>query len=119
MLYGMFYGMLGFSENLPLIMLLVGFVSGDSHENFPVGHPSWKCSRLNSLNFGVLMELEASEFSKGRVQYGGGHVHIRHIIPSSLVDVGCYNQPPLGSDDLVGTLTPYCRVCHILVSTPS
>ncbi|RXH75266.1 hypothetical protein DVH24_029987 [Malus domestica] len=25
----------------------------------------------------------------------GGHVHIRHITPSPLVNVGCYNPPPL------------------------
>ncbi|CAL2239247.1 unnamed protein product [Prunus armeniaca] len=33
--------------------------------NFSVGHPSWNCSSLNSLNFGVLIESEASEFPKG------------------------------------------------------
>ncbi|CAL2262913.1 unnamed protein product [Prunus armeniaca] len=26
---------------------------------------------------------------------GGGHVHIRHITPSPLVNVGCYNPLPL------------------------
>ncbi|RXH70498.1 hypothetical protein DVH24_013244 [Malus domestica] len=44
-----------------------GFVSGNSHENFPVGHPSWECSRPNSLNFGVLTESEASELPKGLI----------------------------------------------------
>ncbi|KAM2988362.1 hypothetical protein FF2_002457 [Malus domestica] len=33
-----------------------GFVSGNSHENFPMGHSSWDYSHANSLNFGVLME---------------------------------------------------------------
>ena len=36
------------------------------------------------------MEPEASEFPKNLMLYGGGHVHIRHITLSSLVDVGCY-----------------------------
>ncbi|RXH83171.1 hypothetical protein DVH24_003669 [Malus domestica] len=40
-------------------------VSRNSHENFPVGHPSWDCSRVNSLNFVVLMEPKASELPKG------------------------------------------------------
>ena len=44
-----------------------GFVFGNSHENFPVGHPSKECSCPNSLNFGVSMEPEASEFAKGLV----------------------------------------------------
>ncbi|CAL9001187.1 unnamed protein product [Prunus brigantina] len=35
--------------------------------NFLVGHPSWDCSSPNSLNFGVLMESEASELPKGLV----------------------------------------------------
>ncbi|RXH84811.1 hypothetical protein DVH24_040159 [Malus domestica] len=26
------------------------FVSENSHENFPMGHPSWDCSWANSLN---------------------------------------------------------------------
>ncbi|RXI02027.1 hypothetical protein DVH24_015376 [Malus domestica] len=42
------------------------------------------------------MESEASEFPKGLMLYGGGHVHIRHITPSSLVHVECYNSPPFG-----------------------
>ncbi|RXH88842.1 hypothetical protein DVH24_000441 [Malus domestica] len=36
-----------------------GFVYGNSHENFPVGHP-WDCSRANSLNLRVPTEPEAS-----------------------------------------------------------
>ncbi|CAN6559919.1 unnamed protein product [Malus baccata var. baccata] len=67
-----------------------GFVSGNSDENFLVGHSSWYYSCPNSLNFGVSMEPEASEFPKGLVLYGGGHVHIRHITHSPLVDMGCY-----------------------------
>ncbi|KAM1648698.1 hypothetical protein ACFX2K_010066 [Malus domestica] len=41
------------------------------------------------------LEPEVSELLKGLVLYGGGHVHIRHITPSPLVDVGCYNPPSL------------------------
>ncbi|CAN6540847.1 unnamed protein product [Malus baccata var. baccata] len=41
-----------------------GFVSGNSYENFLVGHPLWDCSRANSFNFGVPMEPEASELQK-------------------------------------------------------
>ncbi|RXH82889.1 hypothetical protein DVH24_003387 [Malus domestica] len=58
--------------------------------NFPVGHPSWECSRVNFFNFRDPMEPKASELLKCLVLYGGGHVHIRHITPSPLVDVGCY-----------------------------
>ena len=43
------------------------------------------------------MEPKANEFPKCLVLNGGGHVHIRHITPSSLVDVGCYNPPSLGA----------------------
>ncbi|CAN6677145.1 unnamed protein product [Malus baccata var. baccata] len=69
-----------------------GFVSGNSHENFPVGHPSWDCSHMISLNFRVTMESETSELPKCLVLYGGGHVHIKHITPSPLVDVRCYTD---------------------------
>ncbi|RXH78975.1 hypothetical protein DVH24_034182 [Malus domestica] len=69
------------------------FALGPGHTlmNFLVDHPCWDCSRSNSLNFGVIMEFEASESPKCLVLYGGGHVHIRQITPSPLVDVGCYN----------------------------
>ncbi|CAL8085158.1 unnamed protein product [Prunus armeniaca] len=50
--------------------------------NFPVGHPSWDYYSLNSLNFRVPMESEASEHPKGLVLDGDRHVHIRHITPS-------------------------------------
>ncbi|RXH71738.1 hypothetical protein DVH24_025239 [Malus domestica] len=53
------------------------FVYGNSHENFPVGHPSWDCSRVNSLNFAVLMESEANELPKGLVRGRDGNIHIR------------------------------------------
>ncbi|CAN6695954.1 unnamed protein product [Malus baccata var. baccata] len=53
------------------------FVSGNSHKNFPVGHLSWDCSRPNSLNFGVLMEPEASELPKGLVLGRDENIHIR------------------------------------------
>ncbi|CAL2264223.1 unnamed protein product [Prunus armeniaca] len=35
------------------------------------------------------------ELPKDFVLDGGGHVHIRHITPSPLVDVRCYNPPLL------------------------
>ncbi|RXH67284.1 hypothetical protein DVH24_027404 [Malus domestica] len=60
----------------------------------------------------AFMESEVSEFPKSLVLYGGRHVHIRHITPSSLVD---------GPDVLIDTLTPHSRValipfCHIPIS---
>ena len=61
------------------------FVSGNSHENFPVGHPSWDCSCANSLNFGVPMESEASELSKGLVLGSDENIHIRLTRPTPLV----------------------------------
>ncbi|RXH90459.1 hypothetical protein DVH24_035223 [Malus domestica] len=64
----------------------------NSYENFPRGHPSWECSHLNLLNFGVPMESEASESPKGLVLLERKHVHIKHITPSPLVDVGCYTE---------------------------
>ncbi|RXI00365.1 hypothetical protein DVH24_037913 [Malus domestica] len=39
-------------------------VLANSHDNFSVGHPSWHCSQVNLLNFGVPIEPEASELSK-------------------------------------------------------
>ncbi|KAI5338362.1 hypothetical protein L3X38_017633 [Prunus dulcis] len=53
--------------------------------------------RLPNTNFGVPMESEASELPKGVVLDGGGHVHIRHITPSPLINVGYYNPPLLGT----------------------
>ncbi|RXH92300.1 hypothetical protein DVH24_033196 [Malus domestica] len=41
-----------------------GFVSGNSHENFPMDHPSWDRSRPNSLNLGVPTNSEAGELTK-------------------------------------------------------
>ena len=52
------------------------------------------------------MEPEASEFPKGLVHYGSGHVYIRHITPSPLVDVGCHNPPHLR-----GTRRPRRHIC--------
>ncbi|RXH73602.1 hypothetical protein DVH24_016424 [Malus domestica] len=63
----------------------------NSHENFPVGHPSWECSRPNSLNFGVPMKSEASELPKGLVLGRDGNIHIRLIGSTPLDDMGCYN----------------------------
>ena len=74
-----------------------GFVSGNSHENFPMGHPSWECSRSNSLNFGVPTEPKASELPKGLVLGRDGNIHIRLTRSTSLGVVGSYNPPPLGA----------------------
>ncbi|RXH70480.1 hypothetical protein DVH24_013226 [Malus domestica] len=54
-----------------------GFVYKNSHENFPMGHLSWDCSRTNSLNFGVSMKLEASELPKGLMLGRDENIHIR------------------------------------------
>ncbi|RXH67712.1 hypothetical protein DVH24_027859 [Malus domestica] len=54
-----------------------GFISGNSHENFSVGHPSWDCSRVNLLNFGVPMEPEASKLPKSLVLSIYENIHIR------------------------------------------
>ncbi|RXH80974.1 hypothetical protein DVH24_004888 [Malus domestica] len=72
-------------------------LSGNSHENFPVGHPSWDCSRANSLNFGVPTEPEASELQKNLVLGRDENIHIRLTGSTPLGDVGCYNPPPRGS----------------------
>ncbi|RXH78761.1 hypothetical protein DVH24_002279, partial [Malus domestica] len=69
------------------------FVSGNSHENFPVDHPSWDCSRANSLNFGVLTKPEASELPKSLVLGRDGNIHIRLIGSTPLGDVGSHNPP--------------------------
>ncbi|CAN6691285.1 unnamed protein product [Malus baccata var. baccata] len=69
---------------------LHGFVSGNSHENFPVGHPSWKCSHTNSLNFEVPMEPKASELPKGLVLGIDENMHIILTRSTSLGDVRCY-----------------------------
>lgn len=61
----------------------------EKHKNFLVDHPSLDCSRSNSFNFGVPMNFEASEVSKGLVVNGGEHVYIRHITFSLLIDVRC------------------------------
>ena len=62
-----------------------------------MGHPSWECSRANSLNFGVPTEPEASELPKGLVLLGRDeNIHIRLTRSIPLGDVGSYNPPPLG-----------------------
>ncbi|RXH70776.1 hypothetical protein DVH24_013522 [Malus domestica] len=61
-----------------------------------------------SLNFGVPMEPEASELTKGLVLGRDGNIHslvigrdenihIRLRGSTPLGDVGCYNPPPLGA----------------------
>ena len=69
-----------------------GFVSGNSHQNFPVGHPSWDYSRANSLYFGVPTELEANELPKGLVLGRDENIHIRHRWSTPLDDVGSHNM---------------------------
>ncbi|RXH97033.1 hypothetical protein DVH24_035701 [Malus domestica] len=54
---------------------------------FPMGHPSWKCSRVNSLNFVVLMEPKASELPKDLVLSRDGNIHIRLTGSTPLGDV--------------------------------
>ncbi|RXI09433.1 hypothetical protein DVH24_034050 [Malus domestica] len=66
------------------------FVSRNSHENFLLGHPLWDCSRVNSLNFGVPMEPEASELPKGLVLGRDGNIHIKLTGSTPLDDVGYY-----------------------------
>ncbi|CAN6544205.1 unnamed protein product [Malus baccata var. baccata] len=63
--------------------------SRNSHENFPVGHPSWDCSCANSFNFEIPMEPEASELPKGLALGRDENIHIRlkGFIP--LGDMGC------------------------------
>ena len=61
-----------------------------------MGHPSWECSRANSLNFEVPMESEASELPKGLVLGRDGNIHIRLTGSTPLGNVGSYNPPPLG-----------------------
>ncbi|KAI5345294.1 hypothetical protein L3X38_013171 [Prunus dulcis] len=51
----------------------------------------------NSLNSEVPMTSKPVNSQKVSLLDEGGHVHIRHIIPSSLVDVGWYNPSPLGA----------------------
>ncbi|CAN6711543.1 unnamed protein product [Malus baccata var. baccata] len=55
--------------------------------NFPLGHPLWDCSRVNSLNFGVPMEPEASELPKGLVLGRDENIHIRLTGSTPLDDV--------------------------------
>ncbi|RXI08263.1 hypothetical protein DVH24_022407, partial [Malus domestica] len=61
--------------------------SRNLHENFLVGHPSWDCSRVNSLNFEVPMEPETSEFPKGLVLSRNRNIHIKL---TGSTHVGCY-----------------------------
>ncbi|KAM2598376.1 hypothetical protein TB2_036917 [Malus domestica] len=69
-----------------------GFVFGNSRATSQwVTHPR-SVLALFSLNFGVPMELEASELPKGLVLGRDENIHIR-ITP--LGDVGSYNPPPL------------------------
>ncbi|RXH87961.1 hypothetical protein DVH24_037606 [Malus domestica] len=62
----------------------------NSHENFPVGHPSWDCSRANLLNFGVPMEPETNELPKGLVLDRDENIHIRLTGSTPLGNVGSY-----------------------------
>ncbi|RXI07838.1 hypothetical protein DVH24_009869 [Malus domestica] len=42
-----------------------------------MGHPSWDCSRANSINFEVLTEPEASELPKDLILAKDRNIHIR------------------------------------------
>ncbi|RXH85535.1 hypothetical protein DVH24_009356 [Malus domestica] len=59
--------------------------------NFTMGHPSWDCSRANSLNFEVPMKPETSELLKGLVLGIDGNIHIRLTGSTPLGNVRCYN----------------------------
>ncbi|RXH69106.1 hypothetical protein DVH24_031439 [Malus domestica] len=59
--------------------------------NFPVGHLSWECSCVNSLNFGVPTETKASELPKSLMLGRYENIHIRLIGSSPLDDVGSYS----------------------------
>ncbi|RXI06514.1 hypothetical protein DVH24_025650 [Malus domestica] len=62
--------------------------------NFLVGHPSWDCSRANSLNFRVSMEPEANELPKDLVLGRDENIHVRLTESSPLGDVGSYTVTP-------------------------
>ncbi|RXH74022.1 hypothetical protein DVH24_016844 [Malus domestica] len=66
-------------------------------DNFPMDCPSWDCSRMNSLNFGVPMELEANKLPKCLVLGRNGNIHIRLRGSTPLGNVQCYNPHPLGA----------------------
>ncbi|RXH79292.1 hypothetical protein DVH24_040439 [Malus domestica] len=57
------------------------FVLGPDHAltNFLMDHPSWDCSRANSLNFEVPTESEASELPKDLVLRRYENIHMRLI----------------------------------------
>ncbi|RXI09212.1 hypothetical protein DVH24_023373 [Malus domestica] len=107
-------------------------VSRNSHENFPIGHPSLYCSRANTLNFEVPMEFEAREFPKGLMLGRDENIHKRLTGPIPLGDVGFYNPPSLGARRLcrhtpgLGLALIPCkaykihspRQCGMLQSTP-
>ena len=57
-----------------------------------MGHSSWDCSSLNSLNFGVLMEPEVSELPKGLVLGRDENIYIRLTGSIPLGDVGSCNN---------------------------
>ncbi|CAN6714584.1 unnamed protein product [Malus baccata var. baccata] len=91
------------------------FVSGNSHKNFPTGHPSWKCSRANSLNFGVPMKSEASELPKGLVLGRDENIHIRLTRSTPLGDVDRARlhrarHPHRHTFDQGLTLIPNCHI---------
>ncbi|RXH88235.1 hypothetical protein DVH24_042306, partial [Malus domestica] len=88
------------------------FVFENLHEKFLVGHPFWDCSRANSLNFGVPMEPETSELSKGLAY----RIH-------SLGDVGCYNPSLLWAQQphrhTSGQRLALIPNCHIPARAPT
>ena len=100
-----------------------GFVSRNSHENFPVSHPSWDCSRANSLNFGVPVESKANELPKSLVLGRDGNIHIRLTGSTTLGDVRSYNPPPLGArrprQHTSGQGLALIPNCHIQARAPT
>ncbi|CAN6567690.1 unnamed protein product [Malus baccata var. baccata] len=66
-------------KNLQRTQLVVRALEhqGRRIKNFPVGHPSWDSSYVNSLYFGVPMEPEASGYPKGLMLGRDKNIHIR------------------------------------------
>ncbi|RXH70948.1 hypothetical protein DVH24_015570 [Malus domestica] len=89
----------------------------NSHENFPVGHPLWDCSRVNLLNFGVPTKPEASELPKGLALGRDGNIHIRLTGSIPLADVGWARRPHRQTSDQGLTLIPNCHILARALTT--
>ncbi|CAN6698251.1 unnamed protein product [Malus baccata var. baccata] len=71
-------------------------------------HPSWDCSLANLLNFGVLMEPEANEFSKGFVLDVTSSLEVLFLHPGvvSLTDEDAQGVPQVAElRDLLNEVT--------------